>query len=266
MKDIALALAREAPDPGQSLNRLREYLQALLLRSLHECEAFRCLAFVGGTALRFLYALPRFSEDMDFSLETSVGYAGKEWVAKAKRDLALAGFDAEATWNERKTVHVGWVRVAGILSEAGLAAPPGQKLAVKLEVDTRPSAGACCERRVVTRHATFLIQHYDRPSMLAGKLHAAIARKCPKGRDWYDLLWHLSQRPPVGPNLPMLQNALDQTRATSRLDARNWRTLAKERLDAFDMKAIADDVRPFLERPQEADLLTRDNLAALLRS
>jgi hypothetical protein len=53
--DQALALVRGTKDPGQALNLLREYLQTLILRSFHECEAFRSLAFVGGTALRFLY-------------------------------------------------------------------------------------------------------------------------------------------------------------------------------------------------------------------
>jgi hypothetical protein len=61
-------------------------------------------------------------------------------------------------------------------------------------IDTRPPAGAVCERRIVTRHVTFLLRHYDLPSLLAGKLHAAITRKYAKGRDWYDLLWYLSQR------------------------------------------------------------------------
>ena len=67
MKEQALALVRSATDPGQGLNRLREYIQVLVLRSLHECEAFRPLAFVGGTALRLLHGLPRFSEDLDFT-------------------------------------------------------------------------------------------------------------------------------------------------------------------------------------------------------
>ena len=53
MKEQALSLVQGMDDPDQALNRLREYLQALALRSLHESEAFRPLAFVGGTALRF---------------------------------------------------------------------------------------------------------------------------------------------------------------------------------------------------------------------
>lgn len=265
MKEQALALVSGVTDPGQALNRLREYLQALVLRSFHECEAFRSLAFVGGTALRFLHGLPRFSEDLDFSMVSVEGYAGREWMAKVKRDLTLAGFDPEVTWNDRKTVHTGWVRVSGILHDAGLSARPNQKLAIKVEIDVRPPAGGHCERRLVTRHVTFFLQHYDLPSQLAGKLHAAITRKYAKGRDWYDLMWYLSQRPPMTPNLPLLQNALDQTQGAGRRDARSWGALVRERLATLDMQAVRDDVGPFLERPQDAALLTRDNLDELLQ-
>lgn len=266
MKQQALALAATASDPGQALNLMREYLQAMVLRSLHESEAFRPLAFVGGTALRFLHGLPRFSEDLDFSLVNSEGYAGMTWMSKVKRDLTLAGFEAEVSWNDRKVVHSGWVRVAGLLRGAGLAAMADQKLAIKVEIDTRPPAGRRCERRVVTRHVTFLLQHYDLPSLLAGKLHAAITRKYTKGRDWYDLLWYLSQRPPVEPNLVLLQNALDQTQGAGRYDAQAWGRLVRDRLASFDIDAISNDVRPFLERPRDAVLLTRENLTGLLQA
>ena len=266
MRDQTLALAATVTDPGQAMNLMREYLQAMVLRSLHESEAFRPLAFVGGTAMRFLHGLPRFSEDLDFSLVNPDGYAGMMWMGKVKRDLTLAGFKVEVSWNDRKVVHVGWVRVAGLLHDAGLSAMADQKLAIKVEIDTRPPAGARCERRVVTRHVTFLVQHYDLPSLLAGKLHAGITRKYTKGRDWYDLLWYLSQRPPVQPNLTMLQNALDQTQGVGRYDAQVWCTLMRDRLESFDMDAISNDVRPFLERPQDAALLTRENLMGLLQS
>lgn len=266
MKEQALSIIRGKTDPGPALNLLREYLQAFVLRSFHECEAFRSLAFVGGTALRFLHGLPRFSEDMDFSIVTAEGYAGKEWMARVKRDLTLAGFTPEVTWNDTKTVHTGWVRIAGILHEAGLSALPEQKLAIKVEIDTLPPAGAHCEGRIVTRHMTFFIQHYDLPSLLAGKLHAAITRKYAKGRDWYDLVWYLSQYPPIGPNLLLLQNALDQTQGIGRSDAHAWRALVLARIKSLDMAAISADAAPFLERPLDAALLTRDNLMGLFQS
>jgi len=138
MKEQALAVARGVADPGQRLNKLREYLQAFILRSLHESEAFKPLAFVGGTALRFLHNLPRFSEDLDFSLVAQDGYAGRDWMAKIKRDLTRAGFNPQVTWNDRKVVHTGWVRLEGILHETGLSGMPGEKLSIKLEIHWHP--------------------------------------------------------------------------------------------------------------------------------
>jgi predicted nucleotidyltransferase component of viral defense system len=265
LREQALALVRGVSDPGKGLNLLREYLQALVLRSLHESEAFRPLAFVGGTALRFLHSLPRYSEDLDFSTVSPEGYAGRDWMAKVKRDLTLAGLDPTVTWNERRVVHTGWVRVPRLLHEARLSARLEEKLAIKIEIDTRPPAGARCERRIVTKHVTFLVQHYDLPSLLAGKLHAVLTRPYAKGRDWYDLVWYRSQRPPVFPNVPLLQAALDQTRGPGKYDAGSWRDLVDQRLRTLDLKAIRHDVSPFLERPEDAGLLTRENLQGLLR-
>lgn len=265
MKEQALALAKAAANRGQALNTLREYLQALVLRSFHESEAFRSVAFVGGTALRFLHGLPRFSEDLDFSLVSPGGYSGQAWMAKVKRDLVLAGFTPEVTWNERKIVHTGWVRLRGLLHEAGLSPLTDEKLAIKVEVDTRPPDGGRCGRQVVTRHLSFLIQYYDPPSLMAGKLHALLTRRYAKGRDWYDLLWYLSQRPPLAPNLSLLQNALAQTQGADRIDARHWRDAVRDRLAVMDIKALLEDVGPFLERPQDAMMITRENLLDLLR-
>ena len=75
----------------------------------------------------------------------------------------------------------------------------------------------------------------------------------------------ISQRPPVDPNEPLLQSALDQTQGAGTYDARSWRALVRARLQSFDMEAIAADARPFLERPADAALLSRDNLLGLLR-
>jgi hypothetical protein len=78
-------------------------------------------------------------------------------------------------------------------------------------------------------------------------------------------MWYLSQRPPTLPNLPLLQNALEQTHRAGRRDARLWREMARERLAQLDMQAIRDDVGPFLEQPRNAVLLTRENLEGVLK-
>ena len=267
MKERALEAALRFDDPGRRLNALREYLQAFIMRSLHESEASRAIAFVGGTALRFLENLPRFSEDLDFS-RTSSGDSGDydpaDWLRKLKRDLHLAGFDSTVRWLERGPVQVGWIRTASLLAEAGLSGHREQKLSIKVEIDTRPPAGAALRRSVVTRQFTFVVRHHDLPSLMAGKLHALLSRGHPKGRDWFDLVWYRARRPPIEPNARLLQHALDQTQGAGRFRAADWRRLLRARLADLDTGVLARDVAPFLERPADAALVERANLEAVL--
>ena len=264
MKERALDAALRFDDPGRRLNSLREYLQAFIMRSLHESEASRSIAFVGGTALRFLENLPRFSEDLDFSRISSEDYDPVGWLRKLKRDLHLAGFDSTVRWLDRGPVQVGWIRTASLLAEAGLSGHREQKLSIKVEIDTRPPAGAAMRRSVVTRQFTFVVRHHDLPSLMAGKLHALLSRGYPKGRDWFDLVWYRSRHPPVEPNARLLQHALDQTLGAGRCRAADWRRLLRTRLADLDTGVLARDVAPFLERPADAALVERTNLDAVL--
>jgi hypothetical protein len=264
VKERALEIAKQVPDPIHRMNVLREYIQASVLRSLHESQAFQSLSFVGGTALRFLYDLPRFSEDLDFTLESSTGYQPQDWLGKLKRDLGFAGFDPDVTWNQRKTVQVGWVRVPGLLSEAGLAALEDQKLSIKIEIDTQPPEGAITENRALNRHFLVAFRHHDLPSLMAGKIHALIARDYTKGRDWYDLLWYCTRTPVVLPNETLLQAAFDQTEGAGTHEASGWVSIVSNALDKVSVLAIRDDVSPFLERPEEANLLSEEYLRKML--
>jgi hypothetical protein len=264
MKDAALDLVRVISDPSAKLNLLREYVQAMVLRSLHESEAFVNLAFVGGTALRFVHRLPRFSEDLDFSLERRDGYTPEKWMKKVKKDLSLAGFDANVSWNDKATVHKSWIKVAGLLKDAGLAAMPGQNLSIKVEIDSAPPAGAVSETGIVNKHALLSLRYYDLPSLMAGKVHALITRKYPKGRDWYDLVWYRALRPPIEPNMRQLQNALDQTQGKGLFNAANWKSELRNKVRSLDCNALAEDVRSFLENPRESSLLKEDSICSVL--
>jgi hypothetical protein len=77
-------------------------------------------------------------------------------------------------------------------------------------------------------------------------------------------MWYLTQRPPIEANVKMLQHALDQTKGADSYDARQWRNLVKDKLASLNMKAVAADVSPFLERREDAKLLNRDNLSGML--
>ena len=204
MKDRALQLVKETPEP-QKANLLREYLQAHILYSLQGKRAFEQLAFVDGTALRFIYGIPRFSEDLDFSLERKTGYSLDTLLQAAETDLTEAGFEVSVHPKTGKAVHSAFFRFPGLLYEAGLNTHRTQKLSIKVEIDTNPPPGAKTEQTVINRHFLLGLWHHDLPSLMAGKIHALLMRSYTKGRDLYDLLWYLTRSEPVVPNIVLAE-------------------------------------------------------------
>ena len=246
---------------------VREYLQARLLEVLQDGGAFASWAFVGGTALRFLYSMPRFSEDLDFSLASSGQDDRFEGLMKqAKSRFAAEGYGVSIKAKVDRAVKSAMVKFEGLLYEVGLSLLGSEKISIKVEIDTNPPAGEGLETTIVRRHCLLNLQHYDKASLLAGKLHALLMRTYTKGRDVYDLLWYLSDRSWPEPNIEFLNNALRQTgwRGPT-VAAGNWRPLVFERVAGFDWPNIRADAQPFLERRQDLDLLTNDSLQGLLR-
>ena len=169
--------------------------------------------------------------------------------------------------NDRKTVHSAFVRFYGLLRELQLSPHQDEILAVKLEVDTHPPAGAGLATSLVRRHVLLNLQHHDQASLLAGKLHAILQRPWLKGRDLYDLAWYLADRSWPPPNLVLLNNALAQTDWTGpALSAENWRAAVRDRLASVSWERTLDDVQPFLAKPEEMELITRGNVMQLLES
>ena len=109
------------------------------------------------------------------------------------------------------------------------------------------------------------LQHHDRSSLLAGKLHALLQRDYVKGRDIYDLFWYLSNRNWPEPNMDLLNNALKQTEwQGDMLNLNTWREVVREQVSELTWRNVFDDVAPFLEKETELKLLTRENLLGLL--
>ncbi len=266
MKAYLSEIVSTASDSLTARNMTREYIQARILGSLQRSGAMIPLAFHGGTALRFLYALPRYSEDLDFALEgEDQSYDFRKYLQMIRADLADEGYAVVLRINDQRTVHSAFVRLPGLLYELGLSPFQEEVLAVKIEVDTNPPAGAGLTTTVIRRHAILQLHHHDKGSLLSGKLHAILQRPFIKGRDIYDLMWYLSDPSWPAPNLIMLNNALQQTGWQGKvLGAETWRGAVSERLLSMEWDRVAADVRPFLESNTDAGVLTRENLLRLL--
>jgi len=63
--------------------------------------------FVGGTALRFFYNLPRFSEDLDFNTPFIEENKFEIILEHVERNLSLEGFSPRVSYKTRYNLHIG---------------------------------------------------------------------------------------------------------------------------------------------------------------
>lgn len=246
----------------------REYLQARILQSFQEDGVFTRWVFQGGTALRFLFSIPRFSEDLDFALIRAGEEAGFERaMRRAHGAFREEGYDIAIKIKSAKTVASAFIGFEGLLYDLGLSPQRRKIFSVKVEVDTNPPTGGTFKTTLVRRHVTLNLHHHDKASLLSGKLHALLSRPWCKGRDLYDLAWYLADRTWPEPNLAFLNAALVQTgwKGGELLEG-SWRLAVLEKLQGIDWAAARSDVLPFLERSREVDLIRPEHFVRLLRS
>lgn len=98
MKDVILQLIRRY-DP-QSLEEydtvLKEVIQSVCLLALWRSKSFEPAVFYGGSALRLLYGLDRFSEDLDFLLlSPGRDFRLNSYFQAMQRELTAFGFESE---------------------------------------------------------------------------------------------------------------------------------------------------------------------------
>ena len=266
MKDYLAQQVASAQTAIHGRNLVREYLQARILGGLQRAGAMIPLAFQGGTCLRFLYSIPRFSEDLDFALERpEAPYDLRALLRSLRAELAAEGYVVELRVNDRRVVHSGLVRFAGLLHELGLSPASGGSA-----LHPRRGRHPAAFRGRPGHHAHPPPRHPSaaapRPGLaVGGQLHAVLQRPWPKGRDFYDLLWYLSDPDWPAPNLVLLDNALQQSGwKGDRPAQRTWRRIVRHRLRTVDWDRLKADVGPFLEPGAETDLMTRENLELVL--
>ncbi len=266
MKEQIKQIIQQASTPLQARNLLREYLQARLLEFIQERGLFRSWIFQGGTALRFLYGLPRYSQDLDFSLDQSdASYDLNQAIAGIRPWFEAEAYEVDLIIKNEKNVKSAFVRFPSLLFELGLSPHRSQVFSVKIELDSQPPAGGRTETTIIRRPVLLNIHHYDQATLFSGKVHALLSRNYTKGRDLYDIFWYLSDPSWPAPNFIYLNEALKQTGWSGpQLDQNNWADLVAEKLEAVDWRQAIEDVRPFLERVSDLNLLTKDNVLKLL--
>ena len=261
-------------------NALKEIIQEIALLGLWRAKFFEHAAFYGGTALRILYELDRFSEDLDFSLLRSQRDFNLSPYLKAV-EAELNGLGFSVTVEEKnKSVdtaidspfikagtkeHLLKIKVSDAIANR---IHNNSLMNIKLEVDTDPPGGFATEVKTLLQPIPFSVKTYQRPDLFAGKLHAVLQRNWKgrvKGRDYYDFVWYVARNIPI--RMSHLELRLRQSggwKSERELQLSDLIALLRNKFAETNFAAAKKDVLPFLRDPAAIELWSKDFFVSLL--
>lgn len=265
---------QETDSQEELLTKLREVMQSLALMGLWRAKFFNHAAFYGGTALRILYGLNRFSEDLDFSLLTSnPQFSFQQYKSALENEFNAMGFKVKLESKEKSdssTIESAFLK-ANTLQHLILLEVPEKLLSsiqanatlkIKLEVDTRPPMGFATEMKYIFSPFQFAIRVFTLPSLFAGKMHAVLCRKWKnrvKGRDWYDFAWYVSHYPDL--NLYHLEQRMRDSghyAGGEPLTKNRFLELLDNSIDSLDIDSAKNEVLPFLSDIRELKIWSKE--------
>lgn len=155
LKEEMLELAAAAEGAEAKRAVLRDCLQASVLRSFHEAEAFLSVALVGDGAAGGQSGAASGQSGaagLEFVLLDKKDYKPERWLFAAKRRLWFMGLDPRIAFARKLSVHQGWVKVPGLLAEAGLPEETGDPLGFKITIDIAPQERPETAATIVERY------------------------------------------------------------------------------------------------------------------
>jgi predicted nucleotidyltransferase component of viral defense system len=241
---------------------IREIVQEIVLYALFRGGFFKVAAFQGGTSLRIVHGMQRFSEDLDFILQKPTpSFVWKPYLDSVIEVLEEYGLHCEVAdlSKEDNNVKKAMVKDSSILELFELSfyddSRP-KKVKIKLEVDINPPTGSCLSHSFLDFPLDYEICCQDLPSNFALKIHALLCRGYLKGRDWFDFNWYIKQE--VVPNLQLLQSALMQNGPWEKQKitvTNDWLKQAmQDKISSIDWDYARGDIEKFLSKTQQESL------------
>lgn len=257
-----------------SIRALREIMQEIALLGLWRSKFFEKAAFYGGTALRVLYDLDRFSEDLDFSLlKPDKSFDLSSYNNALKKELSSFGFkvDIENRAKSEKTAVQSTFLKANTRNQMLTIdldknfiqlIPRNQKLKIKLEIDTDPPLGFSSVSKYLLLPIPFSIRTFSLPDLFAGKMHAVLFRGWRsriKGRDWYDFVWFAANHPEL--HLLHLEHRMRQTghwQKKTAFTAEDFHEKLTQRINHINIEQARKEVEPFVKNTESLALWSKD--------
>jgi len=260
-------------------NALKEIIQEIALLGLWRAKFFEHAAFYGGSALRILYALDRFSEDLDFSLlKNDENFNILKYCNAIEMELQSFGFSVSVEnkiKNQETNIESAFIK-GGTLQNLILIYIPEnivklehskKIMKIKLEVDTNPPQKFETETKFLLNPIPFSVKTYKLSSLFAGKMHAILCRSWGnrvKGRDWYDFIWYLRKDIPI--NIIHLEERMKQSghlKESEILNRELFMEILKSKILSVDFEQAKNDVKNFLKDSSVLDIWSSEFFIAI---
>lgn len=244
----------------QKRNVAHEVMQEITLAGLYRGGFFDKAAFYGGTCLRIFHKLPRFSEDMDFSLTGKDEHFDLEtYFPSIINEFKAAGRDIVITRKEKKNeTKIESAFLKDNTAVYDVKFKTDKDIKIKLEVDIDPPLGFATEQKLSLLPFSFMTRCFTLPDLYAGKMHALLFRNWKtrvKGRDWYDFEWYIRHNVPL--DFRHLQIRAKEFNGMV-MDKEMFTLMLKERLASTDINLVKRDVLQFIQNPKELDIWSND--------
>lgn len=259
---------------------IQEIMQEITLMGLWRAKFFERAAFYGGTSLRILYGLDRFSEDLDFSLlRPDPHFNLSPFLNAVEEELQISGL--KVTVDHRiqhptKTIQSAFLKTGtletfiriGLDEQLKKHVQSNEVIKLKIEVDVDPPPQFDTEIRYLTRPFPFSVRSYALGDLFAGKMHALLCRPYKvrvKGRDWYDFIWYVSKKCHL--NLTHLEMRMRQSghyEKTIPLSPQRFLAFMEEKIMKLDLRAAQEDIKRFIRSPREVEGWSKPFFLSLL--
>lgn len=250
-------------------NALKQIMQQIALLGLWRAKFFEHAAFYGGTALRILYQLDRFSEDLDFSLlNHNTKFDLNEYLHAIQVELESFGFSCRIAMKDKNIetdIQSAFLKANTQEHLIQINAPDAVKmrchakkeLRIKLEIDTDSPLGFTTETKPLLQPIPFWVKSYALPDLFAGKISALLCRQWQtrvKGRDWYDFLWFIQRKVPVHvSHLEKRLKAYGYYTSNSPLDIDAVKQFLTDRIEKLDITRAKEDISKFISHSSRLD-------------
>ena len=260
-------------------NALKEIIQEVTLLGLWRSKFFEKAAFYGGSALRILYGLDRFSEDLDFSLlKPDRNFSLAVYCKAVEEELKSFGFSVKVKKKEKKSetnISSAFIK-GGTLENMIIIDTPeavrkkiysGKIMKIKLEIDIDPPGDFHTEAKYLFQPVPFSVNTFTLPCLFAGKMHSILCRPWKgrvKGRDWYDLVWYVRKN--VSLSLKHLEKRMKQTGHLGKEESLTEEILKQKlqgKISAVDFNNAKKDVENFLKKPDFLEIWSKDFFKAV---